>query len=74
MGDLGLSGSEIESRIAGQPIVPERYSKRPHGLRGEIERCLGKAKPSHQRREGGQLSNDIVTEDSAAQQFVELLP
>jgi putative DNA primase/helicase len=47
----------------------DRYSKR---LRGETERCLGKVKPNHHRRGGGQLSNDIVTEDSAAQQFVNL--
>jgi hypothetical protein len=39
MGDLGWNAAAIEQRIAGHPIVPERYASR---LAGEIRRCLGK--------------------------------
>ena len=39
MGDLGWSAGQIEARITGKPIVPERYTDR---LGEEIERCLGK--------------------------------
>lgn len=44
--ECGWSAARIESYITGKPIVPERYNGR---LAGEIERCLGRAKPQTER-------------------------
>ena len=41
LGDYGWSADRIEARIAGKPIVPERFAKR---LGKEIARCLHKRK------------------------------
>ena len=41
LADCGWSADRIEARIAGKPIVPERYANR---LGKEIARCLHKAK------------------------------
>ena len=45
LADCGSSADRIEARIAGKPIVPERFAKR---LAKEIARCLSKAKPKAQ--------------------------
>ena len=42
LGDRGWDAAQIETIVAGKPIVPERYANR---LTQEIERCLRKAKP-----------------------------
>ena len=41
LAELGWSAARIEDRIAGKPIVPERYANR---LAQEIARSMGKAK------------------------------
>ena len=49
--DLGWTVSRIEARIAGKPIVPERFTNR---LREEIARSLHKAKPKEDRDQASQ--------------------
>jgi hypothetical protein len=43
LSECGWKALRIEARIASRPIVPDRYVDR---LRGEIERCLQKARAS----------------------------
>ena len=45
LGDRGWDAAQIETIVAGKPIVPERYANR---LTQEIERCLRKAKPKQE--------------------------
>jgi RecA-family ATPase len=53
LADYGWGANRIERRIAGNPIVPERYASR---LGQEIARCLGKRKPRAEAHDQGSAS------------------
>jgi len=61
LGDLGYSPERIESLIAGQPIVPERYAER---LRAQIEACFSKRKPQDSK-----MTNAVALETRRASSF-----
>ncbi len=71
LGDRGWSATRIEGRIAGKPIVPERFAKR---LDQEIARCLRKAKANTQQQRAGSNSNARLGNGVALDDFYAYMP